>query len=110
MSKFYIQDSTVNKYVYFDTVPQLVDYLGQVTKRAYNLTRQQYTQNLTDLGYGPDDRDGVTFTRALAEQFNMGVVTKEGTHVKTDVHTAVSFLKDEYGDVANNRFEERGRW
>jgi hypothetical protein len=110
MSKFYIQDSTVNKYVYFDTVQELVNYLGSVTERAYNLTRQQYTQNLMDLGYGPDDRDGVTFTRALADQFNIGVVTKEGTHVKTDIHTATNFDQDEYSDVANNRFEERGKW
>lgn len=109
MSKFYIQDSTVNRYVYFDTVPQLVEYLGTVTKRAYNLTRQQYTQNLMDLGYGPDDQAGVTFTRALSEQFNIGVLTTDGKHVKTDVHTAVNFSQDEYSDGAGNRFEERGK-
>lgn len=110
MSKFYIQDSTVNRYVYFDTVPEVVDYLGQITQRAYGLSRQQYTQNLADLGYGPDDRDGVTFTRALSEQFNIGVVASDGRLVKTDIHTATSFLKEEYGDTAGNRYEERGKF
>lgn len=110
MSKFYIHDSTINKYVYFDTVPQLVEYLGTVTKRAYNMTRQQYAQNLAELGYGPDDREGVTFTRALSEQFNIGILTTDGRHAKTDVHTAVNFTSEAYNDVANNRNEERGKW
>ena len=69
------QDTTVGKYVQFNTVAELVNYLGNVlVPRAFNLSRKQYTQNLTDLGHGPDDRDGVTLTRALSEQFNIGVV------------------------------------
>lgn len=98
MKKFYIQDSTINKFVYFDTVPETVNYLGEVTQRAYGLTRKQYTQNLEELGYGYDDPEGVTFTRALGDQFNIGVVTSEGKQIKTDIHTATRFLKAEYGD------------
>jgi hypothetical protein len=109
MSHFYIQDSTINRFVYFDTVPQLVEYLSTVTLRAYNLSRSQYTQNLAELGYGPDDREGVTFTRALSEQFNIGVLTADGKHVKTDVHTIVNFTGEAFSDNANNRYEERGR-
>ena len=57
----------------------------------------QYVQNLLDLGYGYDDRDGVMLTRAMADQFNMGVI-KNDTYVRTDVHTVAAFQKEEYGN------------
>lgn len=98
MNKFYIQDSTVGKYVYFNTVNELVNYLDKMVPRAHKISRNQYMQNLIDLGHGYDDRAGVTLTRAMQEQFNLGVVTKEGKHVRTDVHTATNFLNKEYGD------------
>ena len=98
MSKFYIQDNTVGKYVTFNTVPELVKYLGdQVVPRAFKMSRSQYMQNLMDLGHGPDDRNGVTLTRALAEQFNIGVV-RNNAYVRTDIHEATSFLTEGYGD------------
>jgi hypothetical protein len=98
MNKFYVQDNTVGKYVIFNTVPELVRYLGEsIVPRAFKLTRAQYMQNLADLGHGPDDRDGVTLTRALAEQFNIGVV-RNGSYVRTDVHEATQFLTEGYGD------------
>ena len=98
MNKFYVQDTTLGKYVQFNTVAELVSYLGNVlVPRAFNLNRRQYTQNLTDLGHGADDRDGVTLTRALSEQFNIGVV-RNNSYVRTDVHTATKFLSEGYGD------------
>lgn len=110
MKKFYVQDSTIDKFVYFETVAEVVKYLEQVVQRAYGLNRQQYTQNLMDLGYGPDDRDGVTFTRAVADQFNIGVVTPDGKQFKTDIHTATCFERDEYDSSAHQRFEDRGKF
>lgn len=98
MNKFYIQDTTIGKYVTFNTVAELVHYLSAVlVPRAFGLSRKQYTQNLADLGHGPDDNDGVTLTRAVAEQFNIGVI-RNGSYVRTDVHTATRFLKEGYGD------------
>lgn len=97
--KYYIQDTTIgNKIIYFDKINELVSYFNNLIPRAYGINRNQYVQNLIDLGYGYDDADGVTLTQVLSEQFNIGVVRKNGKHEKTDVHQASRFLKDEYGD------------
>jgi hypothetical protein len=97
MKKFYINDNTIGRYVYFNSVDELVTYLEGLVKRATGLTRAQYMQNLIDLGYGYDDSQGVIFTRSIAEQFEMGAINKDGGRIKCDVHEAISFLKEEYG-------------
>lgn len=97
MSKFYIQDSTIGKYVTFDSVPDVVRYFDQMIPRAHKMTRKQFMQNLIDLGHGYDDAEGVTITRAMSEQFNIGVV-RNNSYVKTDIHTATRFVKEGYGD------------
>ena len=107
--KFYIQDSTIGRYVTFNTVPELVSYFNEMIPRAYNMSRSQYVQNLIDLGYGYDDPAGVTLTRAMADQFNMGVV-KNNSYVRTDVHEAIAFGNTEFSENANNRFEDRGKF
>ena len=108
MNTFYIQDSTIGKYVTFNTVPEVVSYLKNMIPRAFNMSKDSYIQNLLDLGYGYDDADGVMITRAMADQFNIGIV-KDNTYVRTDIHTAAAFEKEEYGSNAGNRFEDRGR-
>lgn len=97
MNKFYIQDSTVGKYVTFNNVSELVAYLTGLIERAFKMSRPQYVQNLLDLGYGYDDADGVMLTRAISEQFNIGVI-KNNTYVRTDVHSIDRFQNEEYGD------------
>ena len=110
MNTLYIQDSTIGKYVTFNTVPELVKYIGdQIVPRAFKLTRAQYMQNLIDLGHGYDDATGVTLTRAVADQFNIGII-KNGNYVRTDVHTADAFKNEEFGTEAVNRFEDRGKF
>ena len=97
MKKLYIQDSTIGKYVTFDTVPQLVSYLNTMIPRAFKLSREEYVQNLIDLGFGYDDPQGVMITRALSDQFNIGVI-KDGNYVRTDVHAVSNFQQEEYGN------------
>ena len=98
MIKFYVQDTTIGRFVYFDKLNDLVNYLGnELVPRATGGTRGQFVQNLIDLGHGYDDRDGVMLTRALSEKFNIGVV-KNNQHVRTDVHVSTRFLSNEYGD------------
>ncbi len=97
MNKFYIQDSTVGKYVTFNTVSELVAYLNGLIPRAFKISRGEYVQNLVDLGHGYDDTDGVMLTRAISEQFNIGVI-KNNTYVRTDVHSIDRFQSEEYGD------------
>lgn len=100
--KFYIKDTTINRNVYFDSVPQLVNYLGFLVKRYTGQDRKEYMQTLTDLGHGYDDDAGVTFTRTLAEKFEMGYVNSEAVHMQTDVHNLSTFNSKEYGDTVSN--------
>lgn len=108
MNKFYIQDTTVGKYVTFDTVPQVVKYLEGMIPRAFKMSKESYIQNLLDLGYGYDDRGGVMLTRVMGEQFNIGVV-KDNNYIRTDIHTVEAFQKEEFGSGVINRYEDRGR-
>ena len=109
MNKLYIQDSTIGQYVTFNTVPELVAYLNALIPRAFKISRSEYVQNLIDLGHGYDDENGVMITRAISDQFNIGII-KDGNYIRTDVHTAASFQKEEYGSETVNRFEDRGRF
>lgn len=94
---YYIQDPTASRYVTFNHITELVKYLEGMVQRMHGLTRAQYMQNLIELGYGYDDPTGVTFTRAMADQINIGVV-QNGRYLKTDIHTANSFSKPEFGN------------
>ena len=93
---YYIQDSTVGRYMHFQEVKELVTYLESVVQRAHKLTRQQYMQNLIDLGYGYDDPQGATFTRSLGEEFNIGVI-QDGKYLKTDIHSIHAFSDPAFG-------------
>jgi len=97
MNKLYIQDSTIGQYVTFNTVPELVAYLNTLIPRAFKISRSEYVQNLIDLGHGYDDPQGVMITRAMADQFNIGVI-KNNSYVRTDVHAISNFQNEEYGD------------
>jgi hypothetical protein len=97
MSKLYIHDSTIGKYVTFNTVPQLVSYLNTMIPRAFKMQRNEYVQNLIDLGHGYDDPKGVMVTRAMAEEFDMGVI-RENKYIRTDIHELSSFQDEGYGN------------
>ena len=97
MKKIYIQDSTIGQYVLFENVAQLVKYFDALIPRAFKITRNDYVQNLIDLGHGYDDPQGVMLTRAMANEFNIGVI-KNNSYVRCDVHEASRFQQEEYGD------------
>ncbi len=97
MNKLYIQDSTIGKYVTFNTVPELVAYFTSLIPRAYKISRTEYVQNLIDLGYGYDDPQGVMLTRAMSDQFNIGII-RGNNYVRTDVHTLAQYQQPEYGN------------
>ena len=63
MSKFYIVDTSLAKggkspVVIFETTSGLIKYLSEVVQRRFGQTRQQFMQNVTDLGFGADDVSG----------------------------------------------------
>ena len=96
--KYYIHDTTIGKVAYFNTINELVSYYEKFIPRAYNLTKPQFIQHLIDLGHGFDDGQGVMLTRAISENYNIGVLRNNGKHERTDVFEATRFLKEEYGD------------
>jgi len=95
--KLFIKDTKLGKYVYFSELGKLVEYLSKLSDSTFNQTRKQFMQTLIDLGHGYDDPQGVTFTRAMAEHFDIGIVNNMGAHVKCDVHTAIAYNKEGYG-------------
>ena len=96
--KFYVNNTIIGKFVYFNTLSELVNYLGDVlVPMAFKQTKANYIQYLAELGHGYDDGSGIVITRALSESFDIGVV-KDNAHVRTDVHTADKFSNTEYGD------------
>lgn len=96
--RYYIKDSTIRKVVYFNQINELVSYFNQLIPRAHKVTRDQYAQHLMDLGHGPDDSMGVTMTRVLSEQFDIGIERKNGKLERTDIHAATQFTDEGYGD------------
>jgi len=53
---------------------------------------------LIDLGHGYDDGQGVMLTRAISENYNIGVVRNNNQKERTDVFEATKFLSEEYGN------------
>ena len=94
---YYIQDSTIGRYVTFNTPNEVVKYFDVLIPRAFNMSKENYIQNLLDLGYGENDKDGVMLTNVLSEQFNIGQI-KGGNYVKCDIHETVKYAQKEYGD------------
>ncbi len=95
--QIYIQDPTQNnKFIYVNKVNEAVIFLDGMCHRGLNKSRKQLMLEWADLGYGEDDRDGISFLRAMREHVNMGLV-KNNRHVNCDI-TMTNFDKPEYGN------------
>jgi hypothetical protein len=96
---FYIKDTTLPSRVVtqFNTYPELVRYLSEVSKRAYGQNMQQRTILLEEIGYGKDDHNATLFVRSMQEKFEIGII-REGRCTRCDVTTIVAYQKPEYGD------------
>jgi len=95
--QFYIVND--KKTAIFNSVPELVRELEVLVKQKIGMSRKEYMQNLIDLGYGYDDPQGVTFTQAMTEFFEIGTFNN-GQFKKTNVHESEYFskYKKEFGD------------
>lgn len=96
---FYIIDTTVNppQERRFSNYPAVVDYLGNMSQRAYGQDKKQRTILLEELGNGEDDRNSTLFVRSMAEKFEVGVI-RDGRRTKCDITAIIAFQKQEYGD------------
>lgn len=98
MKKFYVQDPLLKKPMYFGTTREVVNHLTELVQPLTGHSKPEFMQHLIDLGHGYDDPQGVTFTNAMAERVNIGVVNQDGSHVRCNIHDVVNFNKEEYGD------------
>lgn len=98
MSKFYIVDTSLAKggkspVVIFETTSGLIKYLSEVVQRRFGQTRQQFMQNVTDLGFGADDVEGRSFFEQMETYFNIGVVRGDSSPMKCNIFDADKFSK-----------------
>jgi len=95
--QIYITDTTVNpvKDVVFNDYASSVKYLEGMATRS-GQSRRDFMILLESCGHGDDDRGSVTFVRAMAERYNIGVI-REGRKMRCDITSAFAFNKPEYG-------------
>ena len=96
MNKFYVKDGKLIKY--FTEVSEVVSFLEKVVQVKLGMNRTMWMQHIIDLGHGYDDAAGKTFTESLAGEVEIGVVQREGNHVRCSIFEATSFTKPEFGD------------
>lgn len=100
--KFYIVDTTIKPQTEkrFDTYPEVVNYLGTMSQRAYKQTRKERMILLEELGGGNDDTNSVNFVRAMAEVFEIGVIRNNAgvlNRMRCDITSIAMFQQEEFG-------------
>ena len=97
---YYIKDTTINKIIYKKNVQEVVKHLEEVCKRFHRKSRNIYMDEMISLGHGYDDDQGVYFTELLSADFDIGVVKKDGKHLKCNIHEHARNIKyrNEMGD------------
>ena len=95
----YIVDTTLNppQEKRLNNYPDLVNYLEQVSIRAYKQNRKERMIMLEEIGHPPDNNQAVSFVNSMAEKFDMGII-REGRRVRCDIPRIVLYQKDEYGN------------
>ena len=101
--KYYIVDTTIKPQTEkrFDTYPEVVNYLGTMSQRAYKQTRKERMIMLEEIGHGYDDPEGVTFVRSMAEYFEMGIIRNNAgvlNRMKCDIPSIALYQKEEFGN------------
>src|ERR1041385_6811725 len=100
--QYYVVDTTLpsSQEKWFNSYGQIVQYLEQMSIRAFNQTRKQRMVLLEELGNGYDDSNSVTFVRSMADKFNIGVL-RDGLNpnqkMRCDITSVALFQKDEFG-------------
>ena len=97
---YYIKDTTINKIIYKNNVQEIVKHLEEVCKRYHKKSRKLYMDEMVSLGHGYDDDQGVYFTELLGADFDIGVLRRDGKHIKCSIHEHARDVKyrNEMGD------------
>ena len=84
---YYIKDTLLrNQTVQFNTLPEVVSYLELLCEKKLRTNRKSYMYEMSTLGHGYDDIDGLNFTSMMSDHFEVGAIRSDGKLVKTDIH------------------------
>lgn len=105
MSHYYIIDSTIknngkNPVLLFNTIDGVVHHLEAMCERYFKQDRKTFMTHVESLGFGADEQTGRSFYDQMEQYFNIGVIRKDSTPVKTNIFQAAAFLRDK--DVHGN--------
>lgn len=100
--QFYVIDTTLtpSQEKRFGDYGQIVQYLEQMSVRAFGQTRKQRMTMLEEIGHGYDDYQSVSFVRSMAEKFNIGVLRDAfdpNQKMRCDITSVALFHRDEFG-------------
>lgn len=101
--QYYVVDTTLNppQDKKFNSYGEIVNYLSQMSQRAYGQDRKARMIMLEEIGHGHDDSQAVNFVRSMSEKFNVGVL-RDGLHrdqkMRCDITSIALFQKNEFGD------------
>lgn len=105
MSKYYVVDSTKkqngkNPVLLFENIDGVVKYLEGMCTRHFGKTRAQYMNEAESVGHSADEATGRAFYDQMEQYFNIGVIRRNSTPVKTNIFEAAAFLrgKDVHGN------------
>jgi len=100
--QYYVVDTTLNppQEKRFTEYGHVVQYLEQMSVRAFGQSRKQRMIMLEEIGHGHDDSSSVNFVRSMAEKFNMGVL-RDGVfrneRMRCDITSVALFQREEFG-------------
>jgi pantothenate kinase len=105
MAHYYIIDSTIknngkNPVLLFNSIDSVVHHLEAMCQRHFKQDRKTFMNNVESLGFGADEQTGRSFYDQMEQYFNIGVIRKDSTPVKTNIFQAEAFLRDK--DVHGN--------
>lgn len=100
--QYYVVDTTLTppQEKRFPSYGHVIQYLEQMSVRAYGQNRKQRMIMLEEIGHGHDDSNSVNFVRSMAEKFNMGVLrdgVNKNERLRCDITSVALFQKDEFG-------------
>ena len=105
MAHYYIVDSTIknngkNPVLLFNSIDSVVHHLEAMCQRHFKQDRKTFINNVESLGCGADEQTGRAFYDQMKQYFNVVVIRKDSTPVKTNIFQAAAFLRDK--DVHGN--------
>ncbi len=101
--QYYVVDTTLNpaQDKRFNSYGEIVNYLSQMSERAYGQNRKARMIMLEEIGHGYDDNGAVNFVRSMSEKFNVGVL-RDGLHkdqkMRCDITAVNNFQNNEFGN------------